>query len=106
MKTKSTEVASAAETNRATVRVLEVLSDFCAGAEPLGVTDIAERLNMSKNMAFRALTTLVDQGYLIRTKSGRRYELGFRILELTNPDAAEPDLRTLALPTMSLMQAV
>jgi DNA-binding IclR family transcriptional regulator len=97
---------SSAETNRATGRVLDVLSEFGSTLEPMGVTEVSERLGMSKNMAFRALSTLVDQGYLIRSEAGRRYELGFRILELSNPDAAEPDLRTLAMPTMSLMQAV
>ena len=104
MNDKSTDELSA-DTNRATGRVLDVLSEFGAVTEPLGVTDIAERLGMSKNMAFRALTTLVDQGYLIRSEQGRRYELGFRILELANPDAAEPDLRALAMATMSQMQA-
>lgn len=94
------------ETNRATVRVLRVLSEFATGTEPLGVTEIAERLEMSKNMVFRALTTLVDQGYLIRTESGRRYELGYRTLELNNPDAVEPDLRSLAHPVMSRMQVI
>lgn len=82
-----------------------MLSEFGTCLEPLGVTEIAERMQMSKNMAFRALSTLVDQGYLIRSHAGRRYELGFRVLDLSNPDAAEPDLRTLATPTMSLMQA-
>lgn len=94
-------VSTSGETNLATVRVLKVLSEFALGTGALGVTDIAQRLGMSKNMAFRALATLVDQGYLIRTACGRHYELGYCTLDLNNPDAAEPDLRTLAMPTMS-----
>ena len=81
-----------------------MLSEFGTSWEPLGVTEVSERLGMTKNMVFRALNTLVEEGYLVRTESGRRYELGFRIVELNNPNAAEPDLRALAMPTVSAMQ--
>ena len=53
---------SFADTNKATVRVLGVLSMFAADVESYGVTELASQLGMSKNMAFRALSTLVDQG--------------------------------------------
>jgi DNA-binding IclR family transcriptional regulator len=86
-----------ADTNKATVRVLEVLSLFAADVDSYGVTEVATLLGMSKNMAFRALSTLVDQGYLFKS-SGGRYELGLRVVELLNPYQREPDLRELAQP--------
>jgi len=94
-----------ADTNKATVRVLEVLSMFASDVESYGVTELATQLGMSKNMAFRALSTLVEQGYLLRSSNGR-YELGLRVVDLLNPYQADPDLRDLARPYMERMHAL
>ncbi len=88
------------EHNKATARVLRVLSAFVADTEGFGVTELNQRLGMTKNMVHRALTTLVEQGYLMRKAATGRYELGVRILELQNFNQAEPDLRELAAPFM------
>lgn len=101
-RTESTE----RETNRATTRVLAVLAEFANEPFEFGVTEVADRLKMTKNMVFRALNTLVDQGYLVRSRSGRRYELGYRVVELANTESPEPDLRMLASPFLSRMQKV
>ena len=97
---KEAEVSEpSVDTNKATSRVLDVLSMFAGDVDSYGVTEIATQLGMSKNMAFRALLTLADQGYLLRTEQGR-YELGLRVVELLNPYQRDPDLRELALPYM------
>jgi len=105
-KPRSQANAGDPDTNIGTTRILRVLAEFACEPYEFGVTEIAERLDMTKNMAFRALTTLVDQGYLVRTASGRRYELGYRVVELASPYTAEPDLRSLAAPFMLRMQQV
>jgi DNA-binding IclR family transcriptional regulator len=87
------------EHNKATARILRVLSTFVAEADDFGVSELNQRLGMTKNMVHRALTTLVEQGYLVRNKAGR-YELSYRILELQNLAQAEPDFRALAAPFM------
>lgn len=92
--------ASDREHNKATARVLRVLSAFVADADDFGVSELNQRLGMTKNMVHRALTTLVEQGYLVRRAATGRYELGFRILELQNFSQAEPDFRSLAAPFM------
>ena len=86
------------EQNKATTRILSVLSVFAADASGYGVTELSGLLGMSKNMIHRALTTLVEQGYLVRDVSGQRYELGYRVLELQNANSPEPDLRALCAP--------
>jgi len=86
------------ELNKATVRVLHVLSSFASEASGFSMTELALALGMTKNMTYRALTTLVEQGYLVRERDGSRYQLGYRVLELQNPLVAEPDLRTLSAP--------
>ncbi|MEI9931191.1 MAG: IclR family transcriptional regulator [Rhizomicrobium sp.] len=87
--------------NKATTRVLAVLSAFVSKLDgSCGVTELSEALGMTKNMVHRAVTTLTDQGFLIRDAGGTRYELGLRILELQNATTREPDLRGLCAPTM------
>ena len=86
------------ELNKATVRVLHVLSSFVANSEGYGVTELANALGMTKNMTYRALSTLVEQGYLVRETEGLRYQLGYKVLELQNPLAIESDFRALSGP--------
>jgi IclR family acetate operon transcriptional repressor len=86
------------ELNKATVRVLQVLSSFASDVDGYGVTELALALGMTKNMTYRALTTLVEQGYLVRERDGSRYQLGYRVLELQDPLTVEPDFRALSLP--------
>lgn len=94
------------EMNKATVRVLEVLSSFASDAFGFGVTELSQLLGMTKNMTYRALTTLVEQGYLVRDPGSARYQLGYRVLELQSADAHEPDFRTLCSPYLRRIHAL
>lgn len=87
--------------NKATERILKVLSAMAES--PLashGVTELSQELAMTKNMVFRALATLAEEGYVVRDSSGSRYQLGHRIFALRNVAAEEPDLRTLCAPAL------
>ncbi len=94
------------ELNKATVRVLQVLSSFASDVEGYGVTELAQALGMTKNMTYRALTTLVEQGYVTRERDGSRYQLGYRVLELQSPLKVEPDFRSLAAPYVRRVHAL
>ncbi len=86
------------ELNKATSRVLHVLSSFAADVSDYGVTELSVLLGMTKNMTYRALSTLVEQRYLVRDGDTARYSLGYRILELQSSSVLEPDFRTLCAP--------
>ncbi|MBJ7439505.1 MAG: IclR family transcriptional regulator [Sphingopyxis sp.] len=94
------------ELNKATVRVLQVLSSFASDAPGFGVTELAQALNMTKNMTYRALSTLVEQGYLVRERDGSRYQLGYRVLELQSPLVIDPDFRGLAEPYVQQLHII
>jgi DNA-binding IclR family transcriptional regulator len=85
--------------NQAAQRVLAVLSAFCGAERSLGVTELAQRLGMNKNMVHRALTTLAADGYVVRDPGGARYQLGYRVLVLRG-DADEFDIRALCRPAL------
>lgn len=92
--------------NKATVRVFEVLSSFASGTASVGVTELSQRLGMTKNMTFRALNTLIEQGLLVRDRHGSKYELGYRALELQNLNFDDPDIRTLVRPFLEQCNAL
>lgn len=105
-----TERAHAAEPpaniNKSTALVLRALSLFGKGGASYGVTALAAELGISKNMAFRALATLAELGYLVRDAAGTGHELGWRVLELRNAAAEDEDIRTICAPYMQQMQAL
>jgi DNA-binding IclR family transcriptional regulator len=85
--------------------VLRVLSAFAATEHSLGVTEIARRLDMNKNMVHRALATLAAEGFVTRDPSGKRYQLGYRVLALASDDG-EFDIRTLCRPALEELHAL
>jgi DNA-binding IclR family transcriptional regulator len=91
--------------NQAAQRVLAVLSCFVGAERDLGVTELALRLGMNKNMVHRALTTLAARGYVTRAADRSRYQLGWRVLMLAGEDEAF-DIRALARPALEELHAL
>lgn len=89
--------------NKATARVLAVVSAFADGSPSLGVSELSRRLGMTKSMVHRALATLLDEGYLIRDPSGSRYQLGYRVLEFASSAHSAPELPELSAMCMREM---
>ncbi|WP_247004341.1 IclR family transcriptional regulator [Halosolutus gelatinilyticus] len=67
------------ETIEATVRSFSVLDVLVDAPQPIGVTDIASRTEMTKSTAYKHATTLVDLGYA--EKVGDRYRPAIRLLD-------------------------
>jgi len=91
--------------NQAAQRVLAVLSCFAGPERDLGVTELALRLGMNKNMVHRALATLAAQGFVTRAPDRTRYQLGWRVLTLAGDDDAF-DIRALARPALEELHAL
>lgn len=62
--------------------MIEVLEVFVSRNEPLGITQLAKELKMSKNKIFRILYTWKAHGYIQKREYSEMYELGPRISEL------------------------
>src|SRR5512145_647828 len=61
---------------------LDVLEQFCADTDEIGVTELSRRLKLHKNNVFRLLATLESRGYIEQNKATENYRLGLRALEL------------------------
>jgi len=86
---------NAAGTVRSVQLAIDVLETVSFADEEMGVTQIAERLKVTKGSVFRHLHTLVERGYLSQNPATSRYAIGpkSRLLARLAP---ETDLAQLA----------
>jgi DNA-binding IclR family transcriptional regulator len=87
--------------NKSSARILRVLLSFAGeGRKSHGISELSRNLGMTKNMVFRALNTLAEEGLVVRNTRGR-YALGYRVFDLCPPALEIPDIRRLCLPFLS-----
>lgn len=81
-----------------------VLEAFSASERPLlGVTEIAELVDLHKSTVSRMLAGLAEGGYVQRDESSGRYRLGLGMIGLAGPLLAELDIRRAAAPHLEAM---
>ena len=61
---------------------LDVLEQFPASGDEIGVTELSKRLKLHKNNVFRLLATLEARGYIEQNKATENYRLGLQCLQL------------------------
>jgi DNA-binding IclR family transcriptional regulator len=88
-------------------QTLDVLELLARAERPLGLTEIADRLELSAPATHRLLTTLLDRGYVAQEPFGSKYIRGLACFSLaalaasrrTLHDAATGPMRNLNLQT-------
>lgn len=85
-------------------RVLAVLCAFSREAPALGVTEIAERLELTKSTVHRLLQVLLARGLVTQDPTRRHYTLGYRVLALAQAVPGEASLRQICRPHMQWLQ--
>ncbi|HHV64393.1 MAG TPA: IclR family transcriptional regulator [Peptococcaceae bacterium] len=63
-------------------RSLDILEVLAKSEEPIGVTEIGNRVGLHKSTVHRILQTLCYRGYVEKEKERERYRLGIKIVEL------------------------
>ena len=87
-------------------RAVDVLFLFAEDPQPtLGVTEIANSLDISKAVVHRILTSLRDRDLVSLDSEARRYSLGPAVLRLADAYRDRIDLRLLAQDTMRKLSA-
>ena len=82
---------------RAVERALQILECFDDEHPEMGVSEIAQAVDLHKATTHRIMTTLLNFGYLDRAVDGQRYRLGLRLTELGFRAIRRMDLRREAL---------
>ena len=84
------------------LRTLELL---VSSHNPLGVTEIAEQLELDKANAHRTLAALVRLGYVEQDASTRRYSATVKVVELARSVLEHRDLTVVAAPHLKTLWA-
>ena len=107
---EATAAADASLEERASLRgvdrALSVLLAFSRETPSLGVTDLSERLGLTKSAIHRILRSLMAYGMVTQDHETRAYALGYRVLALAAGVSGEADLRRICQPHMQRLRAV
>ncbi|MBN6885834.1 IclR family transcriptional regulator, KDG regulon repressor [Cytobacillus horneckiae] len=79
-------------------RALDIISIVSMKKGGLGVTEIANQIDINKSSVYRILSTLVQYGYVEQDDDTGRYKLGYKLLEISSRLLDSIDLRTEAHP--------
>lgn len=78
----------------------DVLEQFSAETDELGVTELSKRLKLHKNNVFRLLATLESRGYIEQNKATENYRLGLNCLKLGQTFVSQMGLLRQAQPIL------
>jgi DNA-binding IclR family transcriptional regulator len=79
-------------------RMLTVLETVGRAGEPIGVTDIARRMDLQPGTVFRSLDALERAGFITRFQSSSRYLLGPAVNQLRQALTARFKMREVSVP--------
>jgi DNA-binding IclR family transcriptional regulator len=82
------------------LRALDVLELLAQSGQPMGASEVASALKISRNAAFRLLATLGLRGYVEQDRDSRKYRLGLKLFQVGNAVFAVRDIRRLAIPIL------
>ncbi len=79
-------------------RAIQLLDCFTRDTPELRLTDLSNKLEMSKAQVLRIASTLEMSGYLLRDPQTKRYRLGIRLFQLGMLVQQQLDLRRIVHP--------
>jgi DNA-binding IclR family transcriptional regulator len=89
--------------NNTLVKGLALLEVLARSDRPLGVTELARRLELGKSNVHRLLQALAELGYVRRHDPAGTYQASIRLWELGSAVLAHLDLREMAAPHMEAL---
>ena len=78
-------------------RALDIIEAVAIKEEGRSLTEISEYVGLHKSTAYRIIMTLVNRGYLEKTRDGN-YKLGYKMIEITSYYINNLELLTEARP--------
>src|ERR1022692_382223 len=89
----------------AVAKAFRVLDALSGSGEPLGVSELARRLDMGKSTVHGLLTTLDALGMIDAVNGGRRYRIGRGLHALASRSSGSGDLRAIARSRLEALAA-
>src|SRR5215467_12812333 len=86
-------------------RGLAILGTFSPDRPALGISELAQRLGLTRSTTHRYVATLAKLGYLDQDETTRKYRLGIRVLDLGFSVLGSLELREIAAPHLQRLTA-
>lgn len=77
---------------------LNILKSFSVESPLKGITDLSRELGLGKSTVHRLVTTLANEGFLVKDKESQKYRLGYAVLSLSGVMTNTLDLHNESLP--------
>lgn len=85
-------------------RALDIITLVSSKRDGLGVTEIANQIDINKSSVYRILSTMAQYGYIEQDRESGRYKLGYKFLEISSKLLESIDLRTEAKPYLKELE--
>jgi IclR family transcriptional regulator, KDG regulon repressor len=85
-------------------RALDIIALVGMKKGGLGVTEIANQIDINKSSVFRTLSTLVQYGYVEQDCDTGKYKLGYKFLDMSSKLLESIDLRAEAKPFLQELE--
>src|SRR5699024_7986326 len=82
--------------------VIDVLRCFSKNEPLIGVTEIAQQVDLHKSSVSRLLATLESEGWVEQDPATRNYRLGLGLIAIAGPLLANLDVRLVAYPYLQV----
>ena len=82
-------------------RTLDLIEQLSQSPRPIGSTELAKSTGLSKSTVSRLLSTLLDRGYVRKSKDDGRYSIGPKLIALVSCYIGSLELQTEARPYLS-----
>jgi DNA-binding IclR family transcriptional regulator len=79
-------------------RAMTIINLVSLQTDGLGVTELAEKMDLNKSSIFRILSTLSSHGFIEQDVETKKYKLGYKYLELAAKLLDSIDIRKEAMP--------
>lgn len=86
--------------NQSVTRAIDILNLLAEAPEPLGVREIARRLDLAASNVQRLIKTLSKAGFLEQTEGTLRYKIGYRAFQVGNAFVGQNSLYTAVMPEL------
>ncbi|MEM1503092.1 IclR family transcriptional regulator [Domibacillus sp. 8LH] len=90
---------------KSVARALDIIAHVSASPRGLGVTEIANGMDINKSSVFRTLATLEQYGYIEQHKETGRYRIGYAFLEVSSRLLESLDVRSEAQDVLRQLEA-
>jgi len=79
-------------------KAIDIIKFIVMDGNPVGVTEISQRLSISKSTVFGILKALEEEGFILKDKSTKKYVIGNNLFELSKNIFKGGELTTIAKP--------